>query len=208
MISELTARFPVHLRLKLWGVGLYIIAGAGYLMTRQRGADHGRTMPWTPFDLWVPEIPALVWVYLAQLAVLGIPTWLMIDRSLLRAHLLGYVVINVIAITTFVVVPTRVAPFEGGAGLLMYVRQWDGVGNACPSLHAACVVYAALALPRALPVTTWVMVLTWTWVALVLLACLSLRQHSGYDLAAGALLGVLADCGSRWWQHRHGAVTT
>jgi membrane-associated phospholipid phosphatase len=202
MMNSWGSRIRSHLDLKLAGVGLYAVGGSGYFVTKALASEQVFTMPWSPIDLLIPEIPLLIIVYLAQLVVLGIPTWLMIDRALLRAHLLGYVAINTISFACFVFVPTQVVHSLGNDGMLGWLRAVDGTMNACPSLHASCVVYATLALPRAIPVSTRVRWIAWIWVALVLLSCVSLRQHSSYDLIAGALLGWLADCGSRWWQHR------
>jgi membrane-associated phospholipid phosphatase len=194
-VTTLRARLASNLGLKLAGVAMYAAGSTGYVLVQQAGAGRARVVPWTPIDLLVPVMPLLAVVYVAQLAVLGVPTWLIADRRLLWLHLGGYAVIMAFSLTIFALLPTCVARPGGGVGLIAWVRSADGAGNALPSLHAACAVFAAFSLRRALAPPAWIMALAWSWVALVMVACVSLRQHTGYDLAAGAALAWIADRG-------------
>jgi membrane-associated phospholipid phosphatase len=203
-MTTLASRLRAEPRWKLAGVALYVGAFTAYALIQHWRSGSATLMPWTPVDLQIPVLPWLLAPYLLQLAVLGVPTLLMDDRRLLRAHLAGYLVINLVALGCFAAMPTMIARAPHGDALLALVRAVDGTGNACPSLHAACVVYAALALPRALPIGALVLAAVWTWVALVLVACISLRQHTGYDLAAGAVLAWAVDRGVAWWLARGG----
>lgn len=192
---------------KLAGAGIYAAGFTAYALAQHWRGSSAMTMPWTPIDLLIPEQPWLLVPYLLQLAVLGIPTLLMTDRRLLRVHLDGYLLINLVAVGCFLSVPTMIERTQHANALMELVRGIDGPGNACPSLHAACAVYAALALPRALPVGALLLTVVWAWVVLVLVSCVSLRQHTGYDLVAGAVMAWMAD---RWvsWRLRHAAPGT
>ena len=189
---------------KLAGAGIYAAGFTAYALAQHWRGSSAMTMPWTPIDLLIPVLPWLLVPYLLQLAVLGIPTLLMTDQRLLRLHLGGYLLINLVAVSCFIVVPTMIERTHHTNALLELVRGIDGPWNACPSLHAACAVYAALALPRALPVGALVLAAVWAWVVLVLVSCISLRQHTGYDLAAGAVMALAVD---RWvaWRLRQAA---
>lgn len=206
-MTTVAARLCVAPEWKLAGAGIYAAGFTAYALAQHWRGSSSVIMPWTPIDLLIPELPWLLVPYLLQLAVLGIPTLLMTDRRLLRVHLDGYLLINLVAVGCFISVPTMIERTQHANVLMELVRGIDGPGNACPSLHAACAVYAALALPRALPVSALLLTMVWAWVALVLVACVSLRQHTGYDLAAGAVMAWVAD---RWvsWRLRQDASGT
>ncbi len=187
---------------KLAGAGIYAAGFTAYALAQHWRGSSAMTMPWTPIDLLIPVLPWLLVPYLLQLAVLGIPTLLMTDRRQLRIHLGGYLVINLVAVGCFFAMPTMVERATHGNALLSLVRAIDGAGNACPSLHAACAVYAGLALPRVLAVGALLHAAVWVWVVLVLVSCVSLRQHTGYDVIAGSALAWVVDRGVVWWSAR------
>lgn len=97
----------------------------------------------------------------------------------------------------FWLVPTAVPP----AGLdwsaypeMAMIKSMDGGGNACPSLHVACAVFAAFWLGRVLRQVRsphWLRWLNGLFGLAIAWSTLGTRQHVLLDVFAGLLLGLV-----------------
>ncbi|GDY12344.1 hypothetical protein LBMAG53_12220 [Planctomycetota bacterium] len=184
------ARLIALLPSKLAGVGLLLAGTIAYVAVQLwRGRD-AIAVPAAPWDGMVPAWPWLAWPYLAQLAIFGLPTWWIDERQRMARHLAGWVAIVGVSLLVFILVPTAVVrpPADGPAW--QFIQGYDTTANAFPSLHAACAVYAVLQARLLRNWPAWATPVAWAWTALVFVACLGLRQHTTWDLAAGAALAV------------------
>lgn len=193
-MRTLIARVQAHWQWKLLGVGIFIGSLPAYLAVQRAGSGRAVTMPWTAADLVIPLLPALLPVYLGQLTLVGLPFLFITDLRVWMRACAGLMAAAAISLSIHFLWPTQVDR-PSDVPDLAALHAVDGVGSACPSLHAVCAIYGALlchSLPFPAAHRRWLLALIWTWTATVLFACVSLRQHSLTDLAAGAVLGGTA----------------
>jgi membrane-associated phospholipid phosphatase len=179
-----------HAPWKIAGIVAYFASFSLYLLIANAGLARAVIVPWTPLDLAIPVMPALLFVYLGQLLVLGIPFFLLDDFGRWLRAVLGLTAVAALAFIVYLVFPTALAQSPSIESGIEAMRAFDCRGNALPSLHAACALYAIL-LMHGITGSRLVLTAGWIWTALVLLACVSLRQHTILDLVAGAALGAL-----------------
>jgi membrane-associated phospholipid phosphatase len=175
---------------KAFGAGSYGAGLAAYEAIQVAGRGRSVVVPWSSWDEAVPVLPLLLPVYLLQLALVGLPFLFIDDFWYWRRAVIGLAAVSTIAMLIHMLWPTMVLRPESGSGMLHLLRRFDGSGNALPSLHAACAVYVAVMLHGFSGLRWWALLIAWTWVALVLFACVSLRQHTVLDVLTGALLGA------------------
>jgi membrane-associated phospholipid phosphatase len=75
---------------------------------------------------------------------------------------------------------------------MLFLKNVDAAGNACPSLHAAFAVFACLWFERVLQEMKrphWVHVANVIWALAILYSTIATRQHVAIDTLAGSLLG-------------------
>jgi len=185
-ISAIAAHAPW----KIAGIVAYCASLGLYLLIANVCVDRAIIVPWTRFDHAVPVMPVLLAVYIGQLFVLGIPFLLIDDFWRWLRAVLGLTAVALISFIIYLVFPTALElPPSVGSGIDA-MRSFDCRGNAMPSLHAACALYGVM-LMHGLTGSKSVMAVAWIWTSLVLLACVSLRQHTILDVVTGAALGAL-----------------
>jgi membrane-associated phospholipid phosphatase len=151
---------------------------------------------WLDFEFAAMPLYLSLWVYLS----LG-PALLPDRRALLR-YGAACLFIAAVGLTLFLFWPTKVPPLTAAvaaevadhAGMTM-LRGVDMSGNACPSLHVAFAVFAAVGLARELRsigASAWVGALNALWCFGIVYSTLATRQHVVLDVLGGALLGALA----------------
>jgi membrane-associated phospholipid phosphatase len=105
-------------------------------------------------------------------------------------------VVCLVGLACFFIWPTAVPPpgFDRagypGFGVLAGL---DAAGNACPSLHVATALFAAIwldALLREMGAGRVTRGVSWTWCLAIVYSAMATKQHVAIDVAAGAALGV------------------
>lgn len=157
-----------------------------------------RVMPLTAVDRWVPFRPGLLPVYVSLWIYISLAPGLAKDLRELRAIAWGAWGLAAAGLGIFALWPTAVPAGSidwDGHGMLGLLKGVDAAGNACPSLHVAFAVLAAMWFTRLLRTTgaaRWVHGFNWTWCAAIVFSTVAIRQHVVLDVAAGAALGVAA----------------
>lgn len=143
------------------------------------------------FQPWALAVYASLWVYVSLPAAVA--------PGLKRLFSLGWHMGSLCAagLVCYVFWPTAVPPAAVDWGLYPGYALLKGIdpgGNACPSLHVATALYAALWLGRELrelrcgPVWHWG---NWLWCGLIVFSTLASKQHVMLDVLAGAALALV-----------------
>jgi hypothetical protein len=183
-------RIRSRLSWKCVGAIAYVLTFAIYLLIQRHGQDRAIVIPWTVFDLAIPVIPGLLVVYVLQLILAPLP-FLFISKGSdwLRAAA-TFTAVAAVCMACHWFLPTRLQAWAFAPGsALGWLDSVDGRGNACPSLHAACAIVSLMLCHGLAGVPRWAIVLSWLWVMVMLIACISLRQHTVIDLVVGLLIG-------------------
>lgn len=144
---------------------------------------------WIPFQPWTLAVYASLWLYVL------LPSALMVSRRELRDHTLGAVALAVTGLTIFLLWPTITPPTGidwAAHPQMLFLKNVDASGNACPSLHVAFAVFAAGWLDRMLRrvhANKPALALNFVWAAAIAYSTLGTHQHVALDVLAGALLG-------------------
>lgn len=156
-------------------------------------------MPLTAIDHWIPVTSAAFPVYASLWVYASLPAAFAKDFRPLCQFGAWMAAMCLVCLGLFWFFPTAVPP----AGIdwhrypeMAVIKDVDTGGNACPSLHVASAVFAALwlqqifaaiAAPKLLRWANWLLCLAILW------STIATRQHVLLDVVAGALVGLL--CG-------------
>ncbi len=152
-------------------------------------------MPLTPIDRWIAFEPWALPIYLSLWLYVSLPVALMQRRRDIVAFGLRIAVPCLLGLAVFALLPSALPPTHQDWALhpaVAWLKRTDSAGNACPSLHVACAVFAGYWLHRLLgelaapALLRW---LNWLWCAAIVYSTIAVRQHVAVDVAAGALLG-------------------
>ena len=195
MIERLKAEW----RLKL--VQLVVINAlfwSGYQVLARHAFFPLHAVPQTWLDRAVTFQPEpWAWVYLSQYIFTGTLPLLLTSREAIRRYVAALALMSASGFAVFLFFPTPgPRPAEAGGSLAMkWIAAGDGALNAFPSLHAAFLVcMSALAWRMFRPAhSRRVVMVSALWGGAILFSTLATKQHYALDLAAGALLGWLAD---------------
>lgn len=144
------------------------------------------------FHPWTLPAYFSLWFYVS------LPAALLTDRRQLLGYGLGCVALAVVGLTLFLLWPTTFIPPDldwSQHPWLEFLKTTDSTGNACPSLHVAFSVFAALWLVRLLPelgATLGTQLLNALWAALIVFSTLGTHQHVALDALFGLALGANA----------------
>ena len=154
-------------------------------------------MPLTVVDEWIPVTALAFPVYVSLWVFASLPAALFRDVRTLILFGLWMAAMCLFCLAIFWVFPTGVPP--AGIDWRLYpemaiIKDVDASGNACPSLHVASAVFAAIWLDRLVTTISAPQTLRW----LIWLHCLAIlwstvatRQHVVIDVVAGAVVGVV-----------------
>lgn len=154
-------------------------------------------MPLTWLDTAIP-ITALAFPFYASLWVYAsLPVAFMQEIRAMLLFGLWMAVMCLLCLGIFWLLPTGVPP--AGIDWSLYpemaiIKDVDASGNACPSLHVASAVFAAIWLARiarAMGGRRWVSGLIWLHCLAILWSTMATRQHVALDVLAGALTGAV-----------------
>ena len=194
---QLAARFVVLWPLKAVGtmafMALFFWAYFAILRDPQLTPT---TMPRLAVDDWIPfstaafPVYASLWVYVslppAFIGSLRPLLWFGVWISALCLFCLGI----------FWVFPTAVPPADidwTAYPELAFMKSVDAAGNACPSLHVATSVFAALWLERIARLVSAPTTLRWSNALLcvaIIWSTIATRQHVALDVLAGIVVGL------------------
>ena len=152
-------------------------------------------MPLTPLDHWIAFEPWALPIYLSLWLYVSLPVALMQRRRDVAAFGLRIAVPCLIGLAVFALWPSAVPSAHldwARYPAVAWLKHADSAGNACPSLHVACAVFAAYWLHRQLGefgAPAPARALNWLWCGAIAYSTIAVRQHVAVDVLAGALLG-------------------
>ena len=193
---------PLKIVANTLGIAAFFVA---YFWVMRHPQAAVTVMPLIAIDRWVAFEPAAMPLYVSLWVYVSIPLALVRTRRELWACGAATLAMSVIGMTIFLYFPTTVP--EAGIDWSLhpsvaFLKGIDAGDNACPSLHVAFAVFAAVWLARILgEMRTGLAVraLNWLWCAGILYSTLATRQHVALDVLAGAALGLLVGV-----LHEHG----
>ena len=203
----LWVRFQMLWRLKLTLTVVVMALFWGVYLTLSRHAIMPvHELPLTWLDRWAGFRPEpWAWIYETVFVLIAAVPWLSTAREQLHRYVLGFALLSSISFLVFIAFPVASPrPLQVREhAFLWFLTQVDGPLNAFPSLHAGTLVYtlsvARRMFERQCPPLVWLLLGVWS--LLILFATLATKQHYAVDLAAGAVLGLLADqVAWRWKQ--------
>ena len=205
--AELGLRLRRHFLVKLVGSTAFTwLFFIGYFHLLRHPAYAVAAMPLTALDRLIPFQPQALFVYFSLWLYVGVAPGLQLTFRELLVYGLWVGALCLTGLGLFYVWPTAVPPLlldvSGFAGFQV-LQGVDAAGNACPSMHVAVAIFAALRIehvlrhahaPRALRALNIV------WFAAIAWSTLATKQHVVLDVAAGALLGAAFALPSLRWR--------
>lgn len=154
-------------------------------------------MPLTDVDQWIPVTSLAFPVYASLWFYASLPAALFKEFRALALFGLWIAAMCLFCLAIFWIFPTVVPP--AGIDWTLYpemaiIKDVDANGNACPSLHVASAVFAAIWLNRLATTISAPLALRWAiWLhcLAILWSTVATRQHVVIDVVAGAVVGVV-----------------
>ena len=153
-------------------------------------------MPITAVDRFVGFRPEALPLYVSLWIYISLAFALLKDRRELLASGVAAVVLSVIGLGIFFLWPTAVPTLAKNWSAhpsFSFLKTVDASGNACPSLHVAFAVFAAVLLAKVLRETgahRFLRAGNWVWCLGIVYSTLATGQHVAVDALAGAGLGA------------------
>lgn len=154
-------------------------------------------MPRLVLDAWIPFTTAAFPVYAGLWVYVSLPPALLGSFRPLMRFTGGVAALCAFCLALFWLLPTAVPPAEidwTQYPQLDFLKSMDAAGNACPSLHVATSVYAALwlaAIGRAVGAPTALRWANALFCLAILWSTVATRQHVVLDVLAGTVVGLL-----------------
>lgn len=151
-------------------------------------------MPLTALDRWIGVDPWALPVYLSLWVYVSLPAAFMGSRIAVASFGLRLGLLCAAGLGIFALWPSAVPPLHANwaawPGMAM-LKHVDATGNACPSLHVASAVFAAIEIDRLLGrgAPAW-RAASWCWCLAIAWSTLATKQHVVIDVAAGAALAL------------------
>lgn len=195
---QLAGRIVVLLPLKAVGTTLFMtLFFWAYFAVLHHPLLPVTVMPLTAIDRWVPVSASAFPVYASLWVYASLPVALLRELRPMLVFGLWMAAMCLLCLAIFWLLPTGVPP--AGIDWRLYpemaiIKDVDTGGNACPSLHVASAVFAALWLQwilRGVGAPRLVLGLNWLHCLAILWSTLATRQHVALDVAAGAAVGLL-----------------
>jgi hypothetical protein len=174
------------------GIALFFYA---YFWAMRHPLSEVSVMPMIWIDQWIGFQPLSFPLYATLWLYISLATALARDFRDLVAFGAASLAISAVGLAIFMLAPTKVPDFGIDWSLhpsLEFMKSVDVSGNACPSLHAAFCVFAAVVLHaqlRNLDAPRWLVVGNVLWSLGILSSTVATRQHVALDAIAGAALG-------------------
>jgi membrane-associated phospholipid phosphatase len=154
-------------------------------------------MPLTSLDRWIGFCPAALPLYVSLWVYVSLAPALLNTRRELFFVGVAALAMSVTGLAIFLLWPTTVPPAAidwTHHSAFAFLKTVDASGNACPSLHVAFALFAAVWIARVLHQTGAGLlprVLNWLWCLGIFYSTVATGQHVVFDVLAGAALGGL-----------------
>lgn len=174
------------------GIALFFYA---YFWAMRHPLSEVSVMPMIWIDQWIGFQPLSFPLYASLWLYISLATALARDFRDLAAFGVASLAMSIVGLAIFMLAPTKVPDFGIDWSLhpsLQFMKSVDVSGNACPSLHAAFCVFAAVVLHtqlRNLRAPQWLIAGNVLWSLGILGSTMATRQHVALDAIAGAALG-------------------
>lgn len=196
---QILARVKNHFFLKSIGITLFMwIFFIAYFYLLRNPIFPVVTMPLTALDRAIGFQPGTLVLYISLWVYVTLPPVLQATRHELVYYgwSVGFLCLAGLAFFLFwpTAIPATHVDWESYYGFPVF-EGIDAAGNACPSLHVATAVFSGIWLSRQLRdmrAPHLVDVCNWLWCAGIVYSTLATKQHVALDVAAGAMLGLLA----------------
>jgi membrane-associated phospholipid phosphatase len=183
-----------------------------YFWVMEHSLGRFTVMPLTALDRAISFRPDALPLYLSLWVYVSLPSALCANARELGSYALGCLALGLAGLSVFLLWPSAVPAF----GIDWSVHPWmafmksvDEVGNACPSMHVAFAVFAAVWLQRQMRhmrVPRWLYLLSVFWCVGIVYSTIATRQHVALDAYAGIVLAILiAALHGRWLRGKAGA---
>jgi len=197
-VRQLRLRLSLFWATKTIGLTLGITAFfAAYFGVLRHPQFAVTIVPLTAVDRFVGFHPAALPLYVSLWIYVPLEFTLLQSRRELLLAGVEAAVLSVVGLGIFLLWPTAVQ--DPGIDWsshpsLAFLKSVDASGNACPSLHVAFAVFAAIRLGRlwrGMPAPKTIRAGSWLWGLGIVWSTLATRQHVALDALAGALLGAV-----------------
>ena len=193
---------------KALGISLFMwVFFAAYFYLLRNPSKPPLLMPLTALDRALAFQPSALLAYASLWLYVSIPPGLLLSRRELFVFGLWVGSLCVFGLACFYLVPTAVPALLAPVDLSLHpafalLQGVDAAGNACPSLHVASAVFAALwieHLLRDMQAPWWLRAVNAVWLLLIVHSTLATKQHVVLDALAGVALGLpFAWASLRW----------
>ncbi len=198
-VREVLRRAGTHFWLKAVGATVIMtLFFVGYFAVLRHPMFPVTTVPATWLDTLVPLMPWTVIPYFSLWVYVTLPPSWMTDRRDVLGFGAGAVALGAAGLAIFWLWPTTIAEPAidwSRHPWLAFLKSADAAGNACPSLHVAFAVFAALWFARLLPrlgAGRLAQAINALWAVLIVHSTLATHQHVALDALFGAILGAHA----------------
>ena len=155
-----------------------------------------RVMPILGIDLWLPILSWTTWVYFSLWFYILIPLCFMRTIQCMVQFTTGAFILSLFGFLSYFLFPTAIVGWDYDWSLypsLAFLKEADAAGNACPSLHVAFSVFAALWLSKvlsALQSHSFWNIVNFLWCAMIVVSTMTTKQHVLIDVLCGIPLGA------------------
>jgi membrane-associated phospholipid phosphatase len=197
-IRQIASRMVYLMPLKAVGTAVFMgLFFWAYFAVLRRPLFPVTLMPLTALDEWIPVTVLAFPVYASLWVFASLPAALLKEFRPLILFGLWMAAMCVFCLGIFWLFPTGVPP--AGIDWRLYpemamIKDVDASGNACPSLHVASAVFAAIWLDRvirAIGAPLLVRWLIWLHCLAILWSTVATRQHVVLDVIAGSVVGAV-----------------
>ena len=193
--------------LKVFGVTLVTsLFMAGYIHLLRHPWGVPVKMPMTALDAAIPLQPPMMLAYLSLWLYVGIAPGLELRLRDLLAYAAWMSSMCLTGLAIFFFWPTQ-APVAPPTGVdfigFALVTGIDTAANACPSMHVAAAVFAAIRMDeslRRIRAPFWLLAISALWCACIVYSTLAVKQHVVLDLLGGAALALAFVWLSQRWR--------
>ena len=204
-----------HVYMKAIGTPLFIALFFGaYFYILKNPAYPVTVMPVIALDRWIPFQPWAFYVYITLWVYVSLPPALLASRLELYRYGGAMAATCLTGLGIFYFWPTA-APvpevdwtrYPG----MVFLKNLDASGNACPSLHVGTAVFSGIWLHhllRRFSAPLSILVINGVWCAGIVYSTVAVRQHVVVDVIAGLALGALAAWLSLRYQAQAGGART
>ena len=195
--GQLWSRIMTHVHLKVWGITAFMsLFFVAYLRLLKHPLFPVFEMPLTALDRWTAFFPPALIFYASLWVYVSLPVTLIVSRRSLVAYGADIGLLCLLGLLCFFFLPTAVPQPTIDWALhptMVFLKNVDAAGNACPSLHVATAVFSGIWLDAQLKRLGSRGKLRWAnglWCLAIVYSTLATKQHVALDALAGLLLGA------------------